>query len=200
MIVFLRDIRLVDCTLEQRLLVKLFVEVFEVEFETHRCSNGHESADHHQDESQLVTRVIRLPEEVGRNDIADLAKHIAQRYCDGAVLRRAAHGAGHPGADEGVCCIHTAHVNERGSVASGAVHGTQADDVTDAAESNGSSEMIATFRSLVGMPGVHERADSGADVRRASKQKGNHTAVPKASDNVGEEVRESISGGDTDVE
>lgn len=99
--VFLRDIRLVDCTLEQRLLVKFLVEVFEVELEAHRCSDGNEGADHHQNESQLVARIVRLSEEVGRNNIADLAKHVAKCYCDGAVLWRATHGAGHPGADEG---------------------------------------------------------------------------------------------------
>jgi len=198
--VFLRDIRLVDCTLEQRLLVKLLIEVFEVELETHRCSDGNKGANHHQDESQLITGVVGLPEEVGRNDIADLAKHVAKCYCDGAVLRRAAHGAGHPGADEGVRCVHTTHVDERCSVASSAIHGTQADDVANAAESNGSSKVVATLRGLVRVPGVHERADSSADVRRASEQESDDAAVPKAPDNIGEEIRESISGRDTDVE
>ena len=166
---FSRDTRLVHGTIAQRLPVKLLVEVSEVELETHRCSDGSESADYHQNEKQLVARVVGFPEKVRRNDIADLAKHVAKGDYDGAAPRCAVHGAGHPGADERIRCIYTTDVDERCALASCAVRGTQADDVADAAECNGSSKVVATFRSLVGMPGIHERADSSADLRRASE-------------------------------
>lgn len=196
----LGDIGLVNGTLEQRLLVKLLVEVLEVELQAHRRSNRNQSTHHHQDESKLVARIVGLAEEVRRNNVADLAKHIAQSHCDGAVLRGASHCAGHPGADERVRCVHPADVNERRSVAGCAVHRTKTDDVADAAEGNGTGKVIATLRGLVGVPGIHKRTDGSADVRRTSKQKSNDATVPKSSDNIREEVRESISGGDTDVE
>jgi hypothetical protein len=120
-----------------------------VELQTHRRSNCNQSADHHQNKGQLVTRVVVLSEKVWCNDIADLAEHIAQCYGDGAVLRSAAHSAGHPGGDERIRGIHSAHVNERSTISGRAVHGTKTNDVADAAKSNGTGEVIATLGSLV---------------------------------------------------
>jgi hypothetical protein len=73
----LRNIRLVDRTLQQRLLIELLVKVPEVELQPHSSRDGDNRADHHEDESKLVARVVRLPEKVGRNDISDLPENIA---------------------------------------------------------------------------------------------------------------------------
>ena len=93
-----------------------------MEFQPHSGRDSDHSAYHHEDESELVARIVGLSEEVGRDDISDLAEDVAECHCNSAILWRAAHGTRHPRADQRVRGVHAADVEEGGAVAGAAVH------------------------------------------------------------------------------
>lgn len=171
-----------------------------MELESQSSRNSDQGADHHEDESQQVARFVGVDEEVRRNDVADLAEHVAKGDGDGAILWRAAHGAGYPGADEWVGGVHASDVDERGSVAGTAVCGGQTDDVADATDGNGAGEMVATLDGLIGVPCVDKGANSSEDVRRACEQQTDDVAVTESTHDRWEEVGEAVGCGDADVE
>lgn len=59
--------------------------------------------------------------------------------------------------------------------------------------------MVTALLGTVGVPGVYEGADGGEDVRGRREQEADGVAVAKAANDGGEEVRESVRGGDANV-